>query len=50
MTTRSRCAICKQEVYRNASGKVLMHTRTEYDGLSRPRAEVCEGSDKGARP
>lgn len=47
--TASRCAICKQQAYRNAYGRMLMHTRTEYAG-SRAVAIVCEGSDKGAKP
>ena len=56
-TTRSRCAICKNEVYRNADGKVLMHTTPAtaafagWGGSSKYKpSEVCPGSDRGARP
>ncbi len=45
----STCSICHQKVQRDKSGRMLMHTRTDYDGL-RPRAVICGGSDHGARP
>lgn len=45
----STCSICKQKVQRDKSGRMLMHTRTEYIGL-KPIAIVCNGSDRGARP
>ena len=51
MTSPSRCSVCKQQAYRNASGRMLMHTRTVVgEKYGEPlRAVVCEGSDKGAR-
>lgn len=52
MTTRTRCACCGKQVYRDGNGRVLMHTKVvvgENYG-DKLRAEICEGSDRGARP
>jgi hypothetical protein len=59
--TKIRCAVCGGEAFRNKHGKVLGHTTFAMGGR-RPNAkwwetalpyvpaEVCEGSDPGARP
>lgn len=52
MTTRSKCSVCKQEAYRDRSGRMMLHTdRVVGEKFGDPiRAVVCPGSDKGARP
>lgn len=50
MTEPARCAVCKQQAYRDKNGRMMMHTRTEYESGRPPIAVVCEGSDRGARP
>jgi hypothetical protein len=47
--TASICAVCQQQAYRNAAGRMLMHTRVDYNAAKRV-AVICEGSDRGARP
>jgi hypothetical protein len=57
-----RCALCGGEAFRGRDGKLGMHT-TAATGGKRPRewqmfdagapyvpAEVCKGSEHGARP
>jgi ribosomal protein S27E len=58
-TTRVKCPICSQEVYRNSRGQILMHTTASTGGRARISwgastahkvADICSGSTKGARP
>lgn len=52
MATSARCAVCKQQAYRDKSGRMMLHTvQVVGDKYGDPlRAEVCTGSDRGARP
>jgi hypothetical protein len=60
--TKIRCAVCGSEVFKDKHGRVLRHTTIAMGG-ERPAkmamfdpglpyipAEVCKGSDPGARP
>lgn len=51
-STLARCSVCNQKAYRNRYGRMMLHTRTVVGEAigSKPKAIVCEGSDKGARP
>ncbi len=40
------CPVCNAPVGRDPRGRVLMHTRFDRGG----KAEICPGSDKGAKP
>lgn len=59
--TKVRCAVCGAEVYRDAKGRILMHTTAAMGGERPARmslfdpgmdyvpAKVCDGSSRGAR-
>lgn len=52
MITPARCAVCGNQVGRDRHGKMLMHTRIVVGDEfgAKPKAEICAGSDRGARP
>lgn len=52
MSSPSRCSICKQQAYRDKSGRMMLHTRREVpDAIGgKIYSVICEGSDTGAKP